>query len=151
MLQGKVRAALRMLTNKSKGGPLPIDTRMSTHLDQPITTVCDKLLKKPPPGQPAYPDAFMSSTTPRPVTHPVVFDCLDGASIRIAALHTNGSAGPSGIDSTGWRCLCSSFQNASADLCNSLASVARKLCTTYVDPRGIAPLTACRLIALDNA
>ena len=150
MLQGKVRAALRILTNESKGGPLPIDTRLSTHPDQPITTVRDELLKKHPPGQPAHPDALISSTTPRPVTHRVVFDCLDGASIRTAALHTNGSAGPSGIDSTGWRRLCTSFQNASADLCNSLASVARKLCTNYVDPRGIAPLTASRLIALDK-
>ena len=120
MLQGKVRAALRILTNESKGGPLPTDTRLSTHQDQPITTVRDELLKKHPPGQPAHPNGLISSITPRPVTH---LDCLDGASIRTAALHTNGSAGPSGIDSTGWRRLCTSFQNALADLCNSLASV----------------------------
>ena len=31
MLQGKVRAALRILTNESKGGPFPIDMRLSTH------------------------------------------------------------------------------------------------------------------------
>ena len=116
MFQGKVRAALRILTNESKGGSLPIDARLSTHPDQPIPTVCDKLLKNHPLGQTAHPDALISSTTPRPVTHPVVFDCLDGASIDTAALHTNGSAGPSGIDSTGWRRLCTSFQKASADL-----------------------------------
>ena len=116
MFQGKVRAALRILTNESKGGLLAIDARLSTHPDQPIPTVRDKLLKNHPPGQTAHPDALISSTTPRPVTHPVVFDCLDGASIHTAALHTNGSAGPSGIDSTGWRHLCTSFQKASADL-----------------------------------
>lgn len=106
--------------------------------------------KKHPPGWPAHPNALISSTTPRPVTHPVVFDCLDGASICTATLHTSGSAGPSGIDSTGWRRLCNSFQKALADLCNSLALVARKLCTTYVDPWGIAPLSTSHLIALDK-
>ena len=79
---------------------------------------------------------LINNITPRPVIHPVVFNHLDGASIRTAALHTSGSAGSLGIDSTGWRCLCTSFHNASADFCNSLASVARKLCTTYVDPQG---------------
>ncbi|KAL5467222.1 hypothetical protein EMCRGX_G031422 [Ephydatia muelleri] len=43
-----------------------------------------------------------------------------------------------------------SFQRASTDLCNSLALVARKICTTYVDPQGLAALTANRLIALDK-
>ena len=75
---------------------------------------------------------------------------MDGASIRSAALHTNGSAGPSGLDALGWRHLCTSFQRASTDLCNSLALVARKICTTYVDPQGLAALTANRLIALDK-
>ena len=80
----------------------------------------------------------------------VSFDSLDGASIRSAALHTNGSAGPSGLDALGWRHLCTSFQRASTDLCNSLALVARKICTTYVNPQGLAALTANRLIALDK-
>ena len=72
---------------------------------------------------------------------------MDGALIRTAALHTNGSAGPSGLDALR---LCTSFQHASTDLFNSLALVARKICTTYVDPQGLAALTANRLIALDK-
>ena len=73
-------------------------------------------------------------------------------SVLLLSIYTNNSAGFSGVDSTGSRRLCISFQNASdsADLCNSLASIAKKLCTTYVDPRGVAPLTACCLIALDK-
>ena len=35
-------------------------------------------------------------------------------------------------------------------LCNRLASVARCLCTLYVDPAGITALVAGRLIALDK-
>ena len=34
--------------------------------------------------------------------------------------------------------------------CHSLASVARRICTSYVDPKSISPLLACRLIALDK-
>ncbi len=151
MMQGKVKAALRLLSDEGKGAPLSLETQITTQEHHPATTVRNELLKKHPPGQPAHPNALLhpDPTTPLSI-HPVIFDCLDGAAIRSAALHTNGSAGPSGIDANGWRRLCTSFQTASTDLCSSIASVARKLCTTYVDPEVLAPLTASRLIALDK-
>ena len=55
-----------------------------------------------------------------------------------------------GLDAYGWRRLCTSFQGASNDLCDGLASVARRLCTSYVDPAEIAALVAGWLIALDK-
>ena len=61
-----------------------------------------------------------------------------------------GAAGPSGLDAAAWKRLCSSFKTASADLCTAIASIARKLCTQYVDPKGISAFVACRLIALDK-
>jgi hypothetical protein len=70
--------------------------------------------------------------------------------IRSAALHTSGAAGPSGLDALGWRRLCTSYKSASLELCHSLASVARRLCTELVDPASVAPLLASRLIALDK-
>ena len=84
------------------------------------------LISKHPIGQPIHSSAFLSYPTSKLPSHPVIFDSLDGASIQSAALHTNGSAGPSGLDALGWRRLCTSFQRASTDLCNSLALVARK-------------------------
>ena len=42
------------------------------------------------------------------------------------------------------------FQNSSDDLCNSLALVAKKISTCFVDPHCLAPFTACRLIALNK-
>ena len=128
--------------------PLPINKMIS--LNQRTTTVYDELVEKHPPSHPAHQDSLLPSTTSRTSFHPVIFERLTGASFRNAALHTKGSAGPSGIDSFGWKRLCTSFKNISDDLCSSLALVARKLCTVYVDPRGIAPLTASRLIALDK-
>ena len=61
-----------------------------------------------------------------------------------------GSSGPSGLDSIAWKRLCSSFKSASVDLCNSIASLTRRLCSSYVDPQGISSLTACRLVTLDK-
>ena len=48
-----------------------------------------------------------------PAVYPVVFDALDDSVIHIAALHTVGAAGPSGIDAHGWWRLCTSFHVAS--------------------------------------
>ena len=89
-------------------------------------------------------------TPPAQEPHPVLFDQLDGEAIRTAALRIEGAAGPSGVDANGWRRLCISFKSASSELCNSLALLARRICTTYVDPQGLAPLLASRLIALDK-
>ena len=49
-----------------------------------------------------------------------------------------------------WRRLCTSFKGPSRDLGESLATVARRLCSEYVDPSLIEPLLACHLIALDK-
>ena len=84
------------------------------------------------------------------VYHPVIFDALDGSVIHAAALCTSGSAGPSGLDAYGWRRLCSSFKSSSAELCCSIAILARRLCTSFVDPEIVLPLVSCRLIAVDK-
>ena len=75
---------------------------------------------------------------------------MDGCVIRRAAFHTYGAAGPSGVDAFAWQRLCSSFGNASVSLCNALASVARYLATSGVDPAILAPFVACRLIPWDK-
>lgn len=75
-----------------------------------------------------------------PVFHPVVFENLDASLIRFSPLRTRDTAGPSGIDAQGWRRLCTSFKQTSNDLCQSLASTVKHLCTTLVDPKSIAPL-----------
>ena len=70
--------------------------------------------------------------------------------IRQAAFHSHGVAGPLGVDAFAWQRLCSSFGNASVDLCNALESVARCLAITEIDPAILAPFVACRLIPLDK-
>ena len=46
--------------------------------------------------------------------------------------------------------MCTSFKATSIDLCHSLAQVASRLCTSFVDPDSLSALHACRLIALDK-
>ena len=64
-------------------------------------------------------------------------------------MNVHRSAGPSCVDAHGWKRLCS-FKEASSNLYHSLALVAKRICTSYVDPKLISPLLACRLIALDK-
>ena len=54
------------------------------------------------------------------------------------------------MDALGWRCLCTSFQVASSDLCCSLASVARRISTSFTNPDALQPLLNCHLIVLDK-
>ena len=49
----------------------------------------------------------------------------------------DGGAGPSGVDATGRRRLCTAFKKSSADLCDAIALLARRLSTSYLDPSGI--------------
>ena len=113
-------------------------------------SVLDVLKTKHPPGAPPSVDSILEGGHIPSTIHPVIFDSIIGKTIRSAALRTSGAAGPSGIDAQGWRRLCSSFKNASDDLCHSLALLTRRLCRDFVDPEGLSPLMSCRLIALDK-
>ena len=147
MHSGKCKAALNLLANNTEGGVL----HLADHVDPTISdspTVRETLISKHPEGQNPHPNCILPS--PPVEIHPVVFNALDANTIRSAALHTTGSAGPSGLDAHEWRRLCTSFQGASNELCHQLAMVARRLCTMYVNPKLIAPFIACRLIALDK-
>ena len=70
--------------------------------------------------------------------------------IRETALKTEGAVGPSGLDAVGWKCLCTSYQSASTDLCEALSSTARRICCSFVDPKSLLAFVACRLVALDK-
>ena len=149
MLLGKTKAALRLLSEQDRGKVLQLDTHIPSS-DPELQTVHDILKSKHPTRQPVASDALLYPLTDPPEVHPVIFDNIDGNTICAAALHTNGAAGPSAIDARGWRRLCTSFHIASRELCHALALLAKRISTKCVDPQGIAPLLACRLIALDK-
>ena len=144
MFQGKIKAAIDLLSNKVRGRVLHLDDIISSDEQK---SVRDILRDKHPPSQSVHPESIVPGD---PQTIHPVFDSIDASVVRSAALKTNGAAGPSGIDAHGWRRLCTSFKSASSDLCQSLALTAKRLCTSLVDPKSVAPLMACRLLALDK-
>ena len=143
MLQGKVRAATRWLTERSKGSVLlPTDTVSSGSL-----SVVDALKLKHPSPHPPH-----SSTLLRPSVVPL-FEDLDitGAHIGIIAHRIKGSAGPTGCDSTHWQDVLLRFGCQSQRLRDSLAGLCRRLANSIVDWLSIRALLANRLIALDKS
>ena len=142
---GKVKAAMRLFAS-SEASILSIHDRPQT--TDPSATVLDELKAKHPLKNDVNPDSVLSEREGD--FHPVIFDCLDAEAIHKAALKTQGGAGPSGADATFWKRTCTSFRTVSDDLCASLALVAKKISTSYVDPEGLSGYTACKLMALDK-
>ena len=76
----------------------------------------------------------------REATNPaILFEQIDGLMIRSTALKTNGAAGPSGLDAAAWKRLCSSFQSSSADLCDAMASIAKRFVPHLLTPKALPP------------
>ena len=150
MMEGKVRAALRLITKQEGGNPMAIDQPVNTDMNGTTQTVFDVLKLKHPEGKPVKVSAIDRSAGLTEEPHPVIFERITGPLIRKMVLRTEGTAGPSGLDAQGWRRLCTSFRQDSAALCNSLAGVCKRICSTHVDPECLAALVACRLMALDK-
>ena len=135
MMEGKVNAALRLLTDGDDAGVLSLNETISEN----GPSVRDALKEKHPEAKPFRDKAIDKSLETESPTeiHPVFFDRITGATFRIrsAALHLSGSAGPSGLDAAGWRRLCVSFHAASKDLCNAIAALARAAVYAVCRPR----------------
>ena len=144
MLQGKVNAALRLLSRDENGGVLSLDDLITTGIGQNgeavQQTTRDVLMEKHPEGKPVPDDSLLDTNSTNHCHDPIIFEQITGEAIKQAALHTHGAAGPSGVDAYAWRRFCSSFQGASTDLCNALAAVAKRLCTANVHADGLAAL-----------
>ena len=137
MRKGNIRSALRLLS-KFQGTPLSVN--------QPATsddgkTVLDVLREKHPPACDVSDEILQDVSDEH--FHPVVFESIDCEAIRKSALRTEGSAGPSGIDARGFRRMCTSFGKASNDLCWSMSCVAKRIASSYMDPKTLNAFTVC--------
>ena len=82
MMEGKVRAAIRIDTEANGSGPLPLNN-LANHDDPNSTqTVRDILLEKHPPKQPPKKSTIIEPSTPSLEPHPVLFEEVDGQMIR---------------------------------------------------------------------
>ena len=141
MFEGKITQALQLLSDKGRGKVLQLN--QTFNINGSSTTVRDILRSKHPPSHDASPETLLQGTLPD--IHPVIFDEVNASLIRSTSLHLSGAAGPSGLDSHAWRRLCTAFKSSSVDLCQSLALLAKHLCTTAVPPECVSPtcLSAC--------
>ena len=92
-------------------------------------------LRKHPDPAPVSPAHCLLTETP-PLDHElhfVNFEQINGVLIRRMILGMDGVAGPSGLDVLSWKRMCSFFGREFEDLCESIASIARKLCRSYVE------------------
>ena len=153
MFEGKVKVALCVLNESGSKAdqPLSLSSPLSDS-DPSLETVCKAIISKHPDPAPISPLYSLLSDTPPPDHEPhfAKFESIDGMLIRRTIMHMDGAAGPSGMDVSSLKKVCSSFGRESEDLCDSIASIAKKLRTRYVDPIGIEVLMASRLIALSK-
>ena len=82
----------------------------------------------------------------------VIYDTIDETKIFKAALQTEGSAGPSGLDAHAYRrILCSkSFQVEGKELREEIAMFAKNLLKDSYDSSLLEAYTSCRLIPLNK-
>ncbi len=147
MKQGKTQAAVKLLTSGMQGGILSLNAETMTLLEA----------KHPEPA-PLNDDAIYEHE--QPMVHPVVFEEITAESVRNAALHTKGGAGPSGLDADGWRHILVSrnYGAISEELRAEFARMIKILCTEKVDlftnngyvTSSLEAFLACRLLPLDK-
>ena len=139
VMEGQINSAKRFLNDDSSGGILSL-----------TDDVMQQLREKHPEAQPANSRVLLRG--PVQDIPESIYLTINGEMIRDAALRTKGSGGPSGVDANGFKRIlaCKSFKHSSVALCDALATLARNLCTEYVDPSSIEALVASRLIPLDK-
>ncbi len=93
MLKGNTKAALRLISEGSRGGVLHLSDTALSHGDE-SQSVLDILKSKHPSGQPVDPTTLVDNP---PAIHPIIFDSIDGKTIRSAALRTKGADGLQGL------------------------------------------------------
>ena len=140
MLLGKIGPAMKYINNE--------DQTLGVHpLNETIKNI---LQEKHPKKQDVSNDILLPASAPTP--HPVIFEEIDATKVHTAALHLSGSGGPTLIDADGWkRILCSkAYGNASMNLCQGIADLAKKLCREEIHPDSLHEFVGCRLIPLNK-
>jgi len=140
MFEGKVRNALKFISNDCDSGLLPIND-----------IVLKDLISKHPVAAHIQPYTLLHGPIQNiSVTY---FDSIDESMVGKAARLTRGAAGPSNLDADQYKLILASkkYQKEGKELREQIAILAKKLATSIVDPSTIDSLTACRLIPLSKA
>ena len=146
MLQGKVRAAVRWLSERARGVLHPTDMVDMKNSSGNKSSVLDILRQKhPDPVIP--PKSALISCTELPKQEDV--EITGGHILRVARL-IQGGAGPGGCDASHWQDTLLRYGAHSERLRESVASLCWRLANSIVPWSEIRALVASRLIALDK-
>ena len=115
MMEGKLKAASHLIGDNAENFPLALNS--DVFVVGAESSVRDVLLGKhqqshlPVTIYLCKPSILVcpSTTSSAPPFHSVLFDRLDGSLIHHTILLMNSVAGPSSMDVTSWRKLCTSF------------------------------------------
>jgi hypothetical protein len=146
MLQGKVREAVRWITNRESGGILSPDDHLCSEGNS--KSVLELLREKHPHPQEPNEEVLRGirdSQLPLQVEIDVTASHVEHVARRI-----KGGAGPGGCDSNQWHNFLLRYGAHSEKLRDNVASLARRLSNTLVEWEDISALMANRLIALDK-
>ena len=87
MFCGRTKATLKLITENKSGGPLSPHSLVEPPTGQADErTVLDELRSKHPEGQPVSQNCIVDESPNGAVFHPVIFDNLDGKTIRETVL-----------------------------------------------------------------
>ena len=142
MLHGKVKAAIRWATERTRGVVLSPSDLLD---DSSTTTVMDILRQKHPP--PSSDFVSLLKCDPLPQLEDVE---ITGSHILCSARRIQGGAGPGGCDSCHWRDVLLRYGAHSARLRDAVAALSRRLANTIFPWNDIRALVSNRLIALDK-
>ena len=114
---GLVSKALKLLESSNKGGILSL-----------TEGTFEVLLKKHPKASEASNDILIAEEVQN--LHPVIYDSIASEMARDAIKKTRGSAGPSGLDTDGWRriLISGNFGTSGEDLRKAIADMTKRLC-----------------------
>ena len=148
MLQGKVRLAMRWLTDCSKGHVLQPTDQVKLVVDgqEKLCSVVEALKMKHPSPKPPHPSTQLSPD------HLPDLEELDitGGHVHYIAHRGQGSGGPGGCDSSHWQDVLLRYGSASRRLRDNVATLARHMANSIIDWALLQGVLASRLIALDK-
>ena len=146
MFQGKVRSAVRWLSEYGKGSALQLNDTIDLKGEDGTvvqSSVLDALHSKHPPPVVPPKSALLDSD----VLPPFEDVEITGGLINKIANMIQGSGGPGGSDAAHWQDALLRYGSHSAKLRDQVASVARRSIVPWCDVRS---LVACQLVALDK-
>ena len=151
MIEGKVRSAVRWITERERGGLLKatdITTITNSQGQKVEMTVLEVLQRKHP--EPAQPGPSLRAFLPYPEPPPMIDLDVTGAHILSVARWLRGGAGPGGSNSSAWQDWLLRYGGHSERLRDAVARLTRVVANSPMPWEVLRAPLSSRLIALDN-